>query len=250
MKLITQFERQQPIKYGCLSGRRLILMSKDIHLDIKRGIQIKERRVFFCFHIKIKEKKMARILAIYGSPRRRGNTATLLKHAVQGAVDAGAQVDEIILRDLKISPCLEIYACKKEGRCAIKDDFHNVVDQILSAKGLILASPIFFYTVSAHTKILMDRCQSLWVKKCWIDKVPFGQWESKRKGLFISVGATKGKKLFDGTLLTVKYFFDVLDTELYRSLLYRGLDFEGDVLKYPEYLEEAYEAGKEFAKAI
>jgi len=191
---------------------------------------------------------MSQIVAIYGSPRRRGNTATLLKHAVQGAVDAGAQVNEIILRDLKISPCLEIYACKKEGRCAIKDDFHNVADQILSAKGLILASPIFFYTVSAHTKILMDRCQSLWVKKYWIDKVPFGQWEPKRKGLFISVGATKGKKLFDGTLLTVKYFFDVLDTELYRSLLYRGMDFEGDVLKYPEYLEEAYEAGKALAK--
>jgi len=191
---------------------------------------------------------MAQIVAIYGSPRRRGNTATLLKHAVQGAVDAGAQVDEIILRDLKISPCLEIYACKKEGRCAIKDDFQQVVDQILSAKGLILASPIFFYTVSAHTKILMDRCQSLWVKKYWIDKVPFGQWEPKRKGLFISVGATKGKKLFDGTLLTVKYYFDVLDTELYRSLLYRGMDFEGDVLKYPEYLEEAYEAGKALAK--
>lgn len=193
---------------------------------------------------------MAQILAIYGSPRRRGNTATLLKHAVQGAVDAGAQVDEIILRDLKMSPCLEIYACKKEGRCAIKDDFHQVVDQILSAKGLILASPIFFYTVSAHTKILMDRCQSLWVKKYWIDKVPFGQWEPKRKGLFISVGATKGKKLFDGTLLTVKYFFDVLDTELYRSLLYRGLDFEDDVLTHPEYLEEAYEAGKALVNAI
>jgi len=193
---------------------------------------------------------MPQILAIYGSPRRRGNTATLLKHAVQGAVDAGAQVNEIILRDLKMSPCLEIYACKKEGRCAIKDDFHQVVDQILSAKGLILASPIFFYTVSAHTKILMDRCQSLWVKKYWIDKVPFGQWVPKRKGLFISVGATKGKKLFDGTLLTVKYFFDVLDMELFRSLLYRGLDFEGDVLKYPEYLEEAYGAGKALARSI
>ena len=193
---------------------------------------------------------MAQIVAIYGSPRRRGNTATLLKHAVQGAVDAGAQVDEIILRDLKISPCLEIYACKKEGRCAIEDDFHHVADQILSAKGLILASPIFFYTVSAHTKILMDRCQSLWVKKYWVDKVPFGQWEPKRKGLFISVGATKGKKLFNGVLLTVKYFFDVLDMELFRSLLYRGLEFEGDVLKYPEYLEAAYEAGKSLARAI
>jgi len=193
---------------------------------------------------------MPQILAIYGSPRRRGNTATLLKHAVQGAVDAGAQVHEIVLRDLKMSPCLEIYACKKEGRCAIKDDFQQVVDQILSAKGLILASPIFFYTVSAHTKILMDRCQSLWVKKYWIDKVPFGQWEPKRKGLFISAGATKGKKLFNGVLLTVKYFFDVLDMELFRSLLYRGLEFEGDVLKYPEYLEDAYEAGKALARSI
>ena len=193
---------------------------------------------------------MAQIVAIYGSPRRRGNTATLLKHAVQGAVDAGAQVNEIVLRDLKMSPCLEIYACKKNGRCAIKDDFHQVVDQILSAKALMLASPIFFYTVSAHTKILMDRCQSLWVKKYWIDKVPFGQWEPKRKGLFISVGATKGKKLFNGVLLTVKYFFDVLDMELFRSLLYRGLEFEGDVLKYPEYLEAAYEAGKSLARAI
>ena len=191
---------------------------------------------------------MAQILAIYGSPRRKGNTATLLRHAVRGAVDAGAQVDEIVLRDLKISPCLEIYACKKEGRCAIKDDFHQVVERILSAKGIILASPVFFYTVSAHTKILMDRCQSLWVKKYWIDKVPFGQWTPKRKGLFISVGATKGKKLFDGALLTVKYFFDVLDTELYRSLLYRRLEFEDDVLKHPEYLEEAYEAGKSLAQ--
>ncbi|MGA9176848.1 MAG: flavodoxin family protein [Desulfobacterales bacterium] len=193
---------------------------------------------------------MAQIVAIYGSPRRRGNTATLLKHAVKGAADAGAQVDEIILRDLKMSPCLEIYACKKEGKCAIKDDFQNVVDQILSADGLILASPIFFYTVSAHTKILMDRCQSLWVKKYWIDKVPFGQWEPKRKGLFISAGATKGKKLFNGVLLTVKYFFDVLDMELFGSLLYRGIEFEEDVLTHPEYLEEAYEAGKALAKAL
>ena len=193
---------------------------------------------------------MAQILAIYGSPRRRGNTATLLKHAVQGAVDAGAYVDEIVLRDLKISPCLEIYACKKDGRCAIKDDFQQVVDQILSAKGLILASPIFFYTVSAHTKILMDRCQSLWVKKYWIDKVPFGQWEPKRKGIFISAGATKGKKLFEGALLTVKYFFDTLDTELYRSLLFRRLDFEEDILKHPDYLEEAYEAGSALAEMI
>lgn len=193
---------------------------------------------------------MPNITAIYGSPRRKGNTTALLKRAVQGASDAGAQVEEIVLRDLKMSPCLEIYGCKKTGRCLINDDFQKVYDQLAASDGLMLASPIFFYTVSAHTKILMDRCQSLWVKKYWLDKVPFGKQTFKRKGLFIAAGATKGKKLFDGTLLTVKYFFDVLDMELWNSLLYRGIDFEGDILKHPEYLSQAYETGKTFADAL
>jgi hypothetical protein len=96
----------------------------------------------------------------------------------------------------------------------------------------------------------MDRFQSRWVKKYWIDKVPFGQWKPKRKGLFISAGATKGKRLFEGPLLTVKYFFDVLDAEVWRTLLYRELDLEGDVLNHPGYLQEAYEAGKDLALTL
>ena len=194
--------------------------------------------------------KVKKILAIYGSPRRKGNTTMLLNYASQGATEAGAQVEKIMLRDLNISPCLEIYGCKKTGKCVIQDDFQKVYDQLLGCHGLMLASPIFFYTVSAHTKIFMDRCQSLWVKKYWIDKIPYGQRNPRRKGLFISVGATRGKKLFDGTLLTIKYFFDILDAELWKALLYRELDFEEDVLKHPEYLQEAYEAGKEFAFAL
>ncbi len=193
---------------------------------------------------------MPKIVAIHGSPRRNGNTSTLLRQAVKGARDAGAEVREFVLRDLKMSPCLEIYKCKESGRCAIQDDFQIVHDAMLSSDGLILASPIFFYTVSAHTKILMDRCQSCWVKKYWIDKTPFGNRPLKRKGLFISVGATRGRKLFDGALLTVRYFFDVLDVGLWRSLLYRNLDFEGDVMKHPAYLEEAYRTGRTFAGAF
>jgi len=64
------------------------------------------------------------------------------------------------------------------------------------------------------------------------------------------VGATRGKKLFDGMLLSVRYFFDVLDMELWKALLYRQLDFQDDVLKHPEYLEEAFTAGKRFVSAI
>jgi len=193
---------------------------------------------------------MSQILAIYGSPRRKGNTSLLLKKAVEGAIEVGAEVEELVLRDLKMSPCLEIYGCKKDGRCVIQDDFQGVYDKLLSCKGLMLASPIFFYTVSAHTKILMDRCQSLWVKRYWVEKAAGGRRKPTRKGLFISVGATKGRRLFEGTLLTVRYFFDVLDAELWRSLLYRSLDFEGDVVKHPEYLEEAYRAGRELVQAI
>ena len=193
---------------------------------------------------------MAKIIAIYGSPRRRGNTALLLQKAVQGARASGDMVDEVILRDLKMSPCLEIYGCKETGRCVIQDDFQILYDQVLASNGIMLASPIFFYTVSAHTKIFMDRCQSLWVKKYWLDKRTYGEEESKRKALFISVGATKGKKLFDGVLLSIRYFLDALDATLDQALVLRGLDFEGDVLKHPKYLEEAYRAGKGLSHAL
>ena len=191
-----------------------------------------------------------KIVAIYGSPRRKGNTANLLREAIRGARDSGAVVEEVVLRDQKISPCLEIYGCKKAGECAIKDDFQKIRDLILDAQGLILASPIFFYSVSAHTKILMDRFQSLWVKKYWIENVPKNQDIIQRKGLFITVGATKGKKLFDGALLSIRYFFDTLDMELWKALMYRQLDFEGDVLQHPEYLQEAYQAGKAFVDEL
>jgi multimeric flavodoxin WrbA len=188
--------------------------------------------------------------AIFGSPRREGNTAVLLRQAIAGCRSGGVEVEEIVLRDLKMSPCLEIYGCAKTGGCVIEDDFQGVYRRLLSCDGLMLASPIFFYTVSAHTKILMDRCQSLWVKKYLIEKTPFGNATYKKKALFISVGATKGKKLFEGTLLTVKYFLDPLDMELWKSLLFRGLDNQGEVYQHPEYLEEAFNAGLQLAKLL
>ena len=193
---------------------------------------------------------MIKIAAVFGSPRRNGNTSTLLRQAVAGARDAGADVTEIVLRDLKMSPCLEIYGCKEAGRCVIKDDYGPVESLLQRIDGLMLASPIFFYTVSAHTKILMDRCNSLWVKKYWIEKKPFGQKSYPRKGLFISVGSTRGKRLFDGALLSVKYFMDALDMELWQSLVYRGIETEGQINDHPTALNDAHEAGKALVQAL
>jgi len=193
---------------------------------------------------------MKKVVAIYGSPRRKGNTALLLREAVRGAREEGAEVEEVVLRDLKMSPCLEIYGCKNSGRCVIQDDFQKVYESLLTSQAVMLASPIFFYAVSAHTKILMDRCQSLWVKRHWLKETSSGEGPSARKGLFISVGATRGKKLFDGTLLSVRYYFEAIDCELWKSLLYRELDLEGDVLKHPEYLEEAHQAGSDLIRVL
>lgn len=184
------------------------------------------------------------VVAIHGSPRRRGNTSTLLNEAVRGATDSGCRVVEFFLRDLKLSPCLEIYGCKKDGRCVIKDAFQEIYDRLDQADGILLASPIFFYAVSAQTKTLMDRCQSFWVRKHWIEGRPYGDTSWKRRGLFIAAAASHGQKLFDGALLSVQYFFQALDTELTDTLLCRDLDLEGDAQRHPEQLAAAYHKGK------
>ncbi len=191
-----------------------------------------------------------KITAIYGSPRRQGNTSQLLQFVVAGARSAGAVVTEIVLRDLKLSPCLEIYACRKAGSCAIKDDFQSLSAALLEGDATILASPIFFYTVSAHTKIMMDRCQSLWVKKYWLDKQPLGRSKNPKPGLFLAVGASCGPQLFAGAKMSVKYFFDTFDTSLWRSLTYRDLDGADEILEHPEYLDEAHQAGVELVGQI
>ena len=149
-----------------------------------------------------------------------------------------------------MSPCLEIYGCKRDGKCVIKDDFGDVEALLRKVDGLMLASPIFFYAVSAHTKILMDRCNSLWVQKYWIDKHPFGSDAYSKKGLFITVGSTKGRKLFDGAILSVRYFMDALDMALWKTIVGRGMDAEDAVTGRPEMLAEAYDAGRDLVQAL
>jgi hypothetical protein len=90
----------------------------------------------------------------------------------------------------------------------------------------------------------------LWAKKYLVDKAPFGIRQPARKALFISAGATRGQKLFDGILLSVTFFLDTLDMELWKSLLYRGLDGPHDLLDHRDYIHEAYQTGREFASII
>ncbi|MBI5966830.1 MAG: flavodoxin family protein [Deltaproteobacteria bacterium] len=188
-----------------------------------------------------------KVLGIYGSPRKGGNTELLLKELLRGCRDAGVEVEEVFLRDLKITPCLEIYACKKDGKCPIRDDMQLLYPKLVEVDALALASPVFFYAVSAHMKAFIDRCQALWARK-YLLKQPISPGKPKRKGVFISVGGSKGSRIFEGPLLTMKYFFDSLDMIFYRSLLFREIDAPGEILEHPTAMAEAYALGKELAR--
>ncbi|MFP3869551.1 MAG: flavodoxin family protein [Syntrophobacteria bacterium] len=182
-----------------------------------------------------------KVLGILGSPRRGGNTEILLDEALRGAAAQGGFCDKVVLRDLKITPCLEIYKCLEAGVCAIQDDMQMLFSKIVEAERLIFGSPVFFYSVSALAKAMIDRCQSLWVKKHML-KLPISP-VADRRGAFISVGATRGKRLFDGVQLTMKYFFDAIDVGYADELLVRGVDRKGDIKKHPEAIQAAYELG-------
>jgi multimeric flavodoxin WrbA len=112
---------------------------------------------------------------------------------------------------------------------------------------IVIASPIYFYGVTSQTKAVIDRAQAFWsrqrLKKKPAEKVPT---KSERKGFFISVGATLGKRLFDGALFTIRYFFGAMDVEYTGELVYRGIDEKGAIRNHPTALTDTYEAGLRF----
>jgi multimeric flavodoxin WrbA len=181
-----------------------------------------------------------------GSPRIKGNTDLLLDEALRGAESAGAEVEKLVVDKLRITPCREYYQCVKDGNCVIKDDMEAVYTKLLEAEGIIVASPIFFYGLTAQLKALIDRCQVLWARKYILHRLP----EATRKGALIAVGATQGKQLFDGAILTVKYFFKSFGVEYVDQLLVRGVDKRGEIKEHPAALAAAFELGKNLAQRL
>ncbi len=110
-----------------------------------------------------KKAKTRQVLVILGSPRRKGNSSTLAAQISRGAKAAGAEVETVFLHALKISPCRGCDTCKKENsrRCAIKDDMQEIYPKLLKADAWVIASPVYWFTMSAQTKIFMDRCYAL-----------------------------------------------------------------------------------------
>ena len=184
------------------------------------------------------------ILGIMGSPRLGGNTDLLMDEALKGARSQGAFAEKIIVDELDISPCRELCGCMKNGRCIIRDDMDDIYRSLEEADALIIGSPMFFYGLPSQLKALVDRCQALWARKYVLKQESPMQG---RKGAFIAVGATKGSDLFDGSKLTIKYFFDAIVFEYAGELLVWNVDEKGVVRKHPTAMADAYELGKKIA---
>jgi multimeric flavodoxin WrbA len=185
-----------------------------------------------------------KVMGIMGSPRIKGNTDLLLDEALKGAQSLGAEVEKIVVDKLKIAPCREYYGCLRDGNCVIRDDMDDIYPKLLSADTIIVASPIFFYGLTGQLKALIDRCQALWARRYVLkQELP----DSTRKGAFIAVGATRGKRLFDGPILTAKYFFQAVGVKYVAELLIRGVDKKGEIKKHPTALTDAFELGKQLA---
>ena len=180
-----------------------------------------------------------------GSPRIKGNTDLLLDDALKGGQSQGAEVEKIIVDNLNISPCREYYGCLRDGNCVIRDDMDGIYPKLLEADGVIVASPIFFYGLTSQVKALIDRSQALWARKYVLKQnLPY----EGRKGAFIAVGATKGQKLFEGSILTVKYFFQAIGVDYTAELLVRGVDKKGEIREHPTALKDAFELGSRLAQ--
>jgi multimeric flavodoxin WrbA len=184
-----------------------------------------------------------KVLGIMGSPRIKGNSDLLLDEALKGAQSQQAETEKIIVDKFNLTACREYYACLKDGKCVIKDDMDAIYQKILDTDAIIVATPIFFYTVSAQLMLLISRCQAIWARKYVLKDLDI----PVRKGAFIAVGATKGQKLFDGPKLTMHYFFEAINAEYTEELLIRGVDKRGEIKDHPDMLTAAYDLGKKIA---
>ncbi len=194
------------------------------------------------------EKGKLRIMALFGSPRRGGNTDILLEEVLRGIGQKEVEIQKIYPAELNISPCRECRKCEERGKCVISDQMQEIYSKLLTTDAIILASPIFFYGLTAQTKAFVDRCQALWARR-YILKMESGR-KARAKGWFVAVGATRGARLFQGAALTVKYFFDAFAAEYVGELFFSGIEKKEEILSRPAALQQAFELGKQITKGI
>jgi len=190
-----------------------------------------------------------KVLAFAGSPRRGGNSETLLDW-VLGAMEleGGVAIEKVALADADVNPCRGCNACEKLNRCVQRDGMDVLHDKIIDADCLVLAAPIFCMGICAQAKALIDRFQVFRSRK-YVLKLPVVPLERKGKriGIFLSTAGQNWDHVFDGAVPTVKCFFQVVDipNRDIRYLMVNGVDEKGAILSHPTARRSSERLGRE-----
>jgi multimeric flavodoxin WrbA len=109
------------------------------------------------------KKPGRKVIVLLGSPRKRGNSTILAERIAKGAKAAGGRIETFYLHGMDIAPCKSCYVCKKPGSkgCSIQDDMQTLYRKMLEAEAWVIASPVYWFNMSAQIKIWMDRCFAL-----------------------------------------------------------------------------------------
>jgi len=182
------------------------------------------------------------VLGLQGSPRKKGNTNYLLTTFMNEAEKTGARTHIIQAAKTNIKPCIGCGFCEKNGFCVTEDDDMKpkIYPLLREADVIVLASPIYFYNVTAQIKALIDRSQALWSRKYKLSLTDPAR--NYRRGFLLSLGATRGKNLFEGVHLTAKYFYDAVAASYEGGLTYWRIESPGEIEKHPTMQQEVKEA--------
>ena len=179
---------------------------------------------------------MKNILILKGSPREKGNSATLADRAAAGAKDAGAEVESVYLHGLDIRPCDGCDLCR-EGPCVIEDDMQPLYPKLAAAEAILLASPVYWFTYSAQLKLCIDRWYGYQANR----------WRAvshKKFGVILTYGDTD---LYTSGAVNAIHTFETmcrfLKSEIV-GIVHGSLGDVGDAEKHPELLQQAYDLGK------
>ena len=190
-----------------------------------------------------------KVLAFASSPRRGGNSETLLDWLLASMIrESDVTMEKIVLVEADINPCRGCNACEKLNHCVQRDGMDDVHDKIIEADIIVIASPIFCMGIPAQGKALIDRAQVFRSRK-YVLKLPVvpPERKGKRMGIYLGTAGQTWENVFDGAVLSVKCFFhvvDVRDRDIH-YLFIRGVDEKGAILSHPTAKNDAEKLGPE-----
>ena len=189
-----------------------------------------------------------RILAFAGSPRRHGNSETLLDWVLASmSEDQDVKIEKIPLTEADINPCRGCNACETLNKCIQRDGMDIYHDKIIEADCIILSSPIFCMGLAAQVKALVDRAQVFRSRK-YVLKLPIvpPERKGKRLGIFLSTAGQTWDYVFDAAIPSVKCFYHVIDLKDadIRYLMINGVDEKGAIDRHPTAKADAIKLGK------